>query len=159
MLRHRNGRILEEIGNNPSGIEVLEDIANSFSEFAKDVKDSLARIEKALADPVEETRKEYSGSRPEALIRRVRVTTAGTAVQGPDVETTTGVATVVRMRRHATDSSRNGYVSLNEHDLSNAAFRAELQSNDAVVLNISNWDKLWFDSDTNNTDFELIAEQ
>ena len=159
MLRYQNGRILEEIGNSPSGIEVLEDIANSFAGFARDVKDSLDRIEKALADPVEEVRKEYSGSRPEALVRRVRVATTGTPVQGPDVETASGVATVVRMRRHTTDSSRNGYVALNEHDLSNSAFRAELQSNDAVVLNISNWDKLWFDADTADTDFELIAEQ
>jgi len=27
------------------------------------------------------------------------------------------------------------------------------------VLQISNWNKIWFDSDTNTTDFELIAEQ
>ena len=141
---------------NPYGVS---DLVELFAVFAQDIKDSLARIEHALADPVEVTRKEYSGSRPEALVRRVRVATAGTPVRGPDVETSEGVATVVRMRRHTTDSSRNGYISLNEHDVTNSAFRAELQSNDAVVLNITNWDKLWFDADTNDTDFELIAEQ
>jgi len=134
------------------------DLADSIRSFAVEVRESLARIEELLKDPVEEERGNWGkDARPEAVVRRGRVVTAGTAVQGPDVSIPRGVVSVIRQRRH--DASRNGYVATNERDVSSTGSRVEMQNNDTVVLQVSNWSKVWFDSDTNTTDFELIAEQ
>ena len=134
------------------------DLADSIRSVAVEVRESLARIEELLKDPVEEERGNWGkDARPEAIVRRVRVVTAGTAVQGPDVSIPRGVVSVIRQRRH--DASRNGYVATNERDVSSTGSRVEMQNNDTVVLQVSNWSKVWFDSDTNTTDFELIAEQ
>ena len=157
MVRIDPMRLLEEANRTDSGAEFLMEIAENIATFASDVKDSLARIELLLQDPVEEERKATRGARPEAIVRRVRVITAGTAVQGPDVSVPKGVVSVIRQRRH--DASRNGYVATNERDVSSTGSRVEMQNNDTVVLQVSNWNNVWFDSDTATTDFELIAEQ
>ena len=156
MVNWNASRLLEEA--NQSGPEFLMDLADSIRSFAVEVKESLARIEELLKDPVEEERRNWgSGARSEAIVRRVRVVTAGTAIQGPDVAIPRGVVAVIRQRRH--DASRNGYVATNERDVSSTGSRVEMQNNDTVVLQVSNWNKVWFDSDTASTDFELIAEQ
>ena len=87
----------------------------------------------------------------------MRVVTAGKALQGPDVAVPEGVASVIRQRRHS--NSPNGYVALNERDVSSTGSRIEMVNGDTVVLQVSNWNKIWFDADTASTDFELIAEQ
>ena len=140
-----------------SGPELLMDIAENIAIFAGEVKESLERIETLLKTPVSEERKVTNGSRPEAIIRRVRVTSSGTATQGPDVMVPEGVATVIRQRRHTT--SPNGRIALNERDVSSTGSRIETVNGDTVVLVITNWNKIWFDSDADDTDFELIAEQ
>ena len=156
MVNWNAARLLETTAANAP--EFLMEIAESISTFALEVKESLARIEDLLKDPVEEERGNWgAGARSEAIVRRVRVETAGTAVQGPDVAIPRGVVSVIRQRRH--DASRNGYVATNERDVSSTGSRVEMQNNDTVVLQISNWNKVWFDSDTASTDFEMIAEQ
>jgi len=158
MTQWNTMRLLEAAAETEDGPEFLMDIAQSISAFALEVKESLARIEELLKDPVEEERSNWgAGARPEAIVRRVRVVTAGTAVQGPDVAIPRGVVSVIRQRRH--DASRNGYVATNERDVSSTGSRVEMQNNDTVVLQVSNWNKIWFDADTSTTDFELIAEQ
>ena len=153
MVNWNAARLLTE-----SGPETLMDIAESIGVFALEVKESLARIEELLKDPVEEERSNWGrDARPEAIVRRVRVDTVGVAVQGPNVVIPRGVVSVIRQRRH--DASRNGYVATNERDVSSTGSRVEMQNNDTVVLQVSNWSKIWFDSDTATTDFELIAEQ
>ena len=153
MVNWNAARLLTE-----SGPETLMDIAESIGVFALEVKESLARIEELLKDPVEEERSNWgTDARPEAIVRRVRVDTVGVAVQGPNVAIPRGVVSVIRQRRH--DASRNGYVATNERDVSSTGSRVEMQNNDTVVLQVSNWNKVWFDSDTATTDFEMIAEQ
>jgi hypothetical protein len=93
----------------------------------------------------------------EGLIRRVLVSTAGTAVQGPNISVPKGFDTVIRMRRHT--GTPNGYVALSEHNVSSTGMRSELQDNDSLSLKVSNWSKIWFDADSNTTAFELIAER
>ena len=75
MVNWNASRLLEEA--NQSGPEFLMDLADSIRSFAVEVKESLARIEELLKDPVEEERRNWgSGARSEAIVRRVRVVTA-----------------------------------------------------------------------------------
>ena len=144
-----NGRFLRALDTELGGIENL---ASAMMQFTTQVITALEDIKELLTPP---------GLVPtpatEALIRRVRIISAGTAVQGPDVTIPPGVTSVIRQRRHTT--SPNGYIALNEHDVSSTGTRIETVNGDTVVLVLSNWNKIWFDSDTDNTDFELIAEQ
>ena len=158
MVNRTPWRLLETAAATENGPEMLMEIANNISAFADDVKQSLDRIEGLLRKPLEDERDlRGSGGRAEGIIRRVRVTTAGTAVQGPSVPIPRGVNTVIRQRRHS--ASRNGYVALTEAEVSSTGSRSEIQNIDTVTLQVSNWSKIWFDADTNETDFELIAEQ
>ena len=158
MVNRTPWRLLETAAATENGPEMLMEIADNISAFAVEVKQSLDRIEALLRKPLEEERDlRGAGGRPEGIIRRVRVTTSGTAVQGPGVAIPNGVNTVIRQRRHTT--SRNGYVALTEAEVSSTGSRSEIQNNDTVTLQVSNWSKIWFDADTNETDFELIAEQ
>jgi len=144
-----NGRFLRALDSELGGIENL---ASAMMQFTMQVTTVLEEIKDLLTPP-----ELVPGPATEALIRRVRVNTAGTVVQGPDVAIPPGVSSVIRQRRHTT--SPNGYIALNEHDASSTGTRIETVNGDTVVLVLSNWNKIWFDSDTNNTDFELIAEQ
>ena len=157
MARLSPFRLIEEAGDNPVGAEFLAEIADGIAAFALEVKESLARIEVQLQDPIDTKRLFTNGSHPEALIRRVEVVTAGTAVQGPSIAIPDGVVTVIRQRRST--ATRNGYIAVNEHDVSSTQLRTETQNADVVGLRVSNWSKLWFDADTSGTEFELIAEQ
>ena len=152
-------RLIEDAGQNPAGAEFLAEIADSIATFATEVRESLARIENKLisidSNTVEPERLE--DAQYEGLIRRVLVSTAGTAVQGPDITVPKGFDTVIRMRRHT--GTPNGYVALSEHNVSSTGMRSELQDNDSLSLKVSNWSKIWFDADTNTTAFELIAER
>ena len=157
MARLSPFRLIEEAGDNPVGAEFLAEIADGIAAFALEVKESLARIEVQLQDPIDTKRLFTNGSHPEALIRRVEVVTAGTAVQGPSIPIPDGVVTVIRQRRST--GTRNGYIAVNEHDVSSTQLRTETQNADVVGLRVSNWNKLWFDAGTSGTEFELIAEQ
>ena len=150
-------RLIEDAGQNPAGAEFLAEIADSIATFATEVRESLARIEEGLKNPADRSRTFTNGSHPEALIRRVEVVTAGTPVQGPGIEIPPGIQTVIRQRRST--ATRNGYVALNEHDVTNTSLRSEIQNADVIGLRVSNWSKVWFDADTSGTEFELISEQ
>jgi hypothetical protein len=158
MVSRNPMRLLETVAATEDGPAMLMEIADNIGAFALEVAQSLNRIEGLLRKPLEDERDlRGSGSRAEGIIRRVRVTTAGTAVQGPSVPIPRGVETVIRQRRHS--ETRNGYVALTEAEVSSTGTRSEIQNNDTVKLQVSNWSKIWFDADTSETDFELIAEQ
>ena len=150
-------RLLQEIGSTAEGAGLLADLLEAFISFTETVVASLGRIEEELKDPVVASRQFTNGSHPEALIRRVEVTTAGTPVQRPSIEIPDGITTVIRQRRST--GTRNGYVAVNEHDVTNTSLRTETQNGDVIGLRVSNWSKLWFDADTSGTEFELISEQ
>jgi len=159
MLDFRNARLVEELGATETGAQFLMEIAASIESFSTEVREALVRIENKLIsidnNTVEPER--LDDAQYEGLIRRVLVSTSGTAVQGPGITVPKGYATVIRMRRHS--GTPNGYVALSEHNVSSTGMRSELQDNDSLSLKVSNWNKIWFDADTNTTSFELIAER
>jgi hypothetical protein len=157
MASWNTARLLETAANTQDGPELLMDLVEGMNAFAVSVTESLDKIEKLLTPPLPDERGKNNNSLPEAIILRVRVVTAGKALQGPDVAVPEGVASVIRQRRHS--NSPNGYVALNERDVSSTGSRIEMVNGDTVVLQVSNWNKIWFDADTASTDFELIAEQ
>ena len=150
-------RLLLDASSTEEGSSLLEELADNIMNFTAAAQASLERIEKALAPKLDETRDEFNFSRSEAIIRRVRVETAGTPTQGPNVPIPSGVVSVIRQRRHT--GTPTGYVALNERDVTSTGSRVEMQNNDTVVLALSNWNNIWFDADEDNTDWELIAEQ
>ena len=150
-------RLLVDASRTTEGASLLEEIADNIMAFTASAQASLDRIEKALAPKLEETRDEFNFSRSEAIIRRMRVETAGTPAQGPDVPIPQGVVSVIRQRRHT--GTPTGYIALNERDVTSTGSRVEMQNNDTVVLALSNWNNIWFDADSDDTDWELIAEQ
>lgn len=91
-------------------------------------------------------------------IRRVRVTTSGTPVQGPTVTVPNGYALVVRMRR-VTSGAPTGYVANSSANTADDTVRSVLNGNDAITMNVTNMNLVWVDADTNTTDFEFIVEQ
>ena len=156
-------RLIQQLEEQARGVsEQFSDllgVADAVTGFADEVRAALAQIKEVLNEvrdnnlaPVR-----LSDAQVETLIRRVRVTTAGTAVQGPGVDVPVGFKTVIRMRRHG--GTPNGYIALSEHAVSSTQTRIEMRDNDSISLNVSNWSKIWFDADNANTDFELIAEQ
>ena len=90
------------------------------------------------------------------LINRVTVTTSGTPVQGPDQEVPPGYNVVVRQRRHT--GTVNGYLAFSDADTGNDTRRSVLRDNDSISFRLRNLGWLWFDSDTNVTNFEIIVE-
>ena len=150
-------RLLLEANRTTDGASLLEEIADNIIAFTVSAQASLDRIEKHLAPNLDETRDEFNFSRSEAIIRRMRVETAGTPVQGPDVPIPAGVVSVIRQRRHT--GTPTGYVALNERDVTSTGSRVEMENNDTIVLAISNWNNIWFDAAADDTDWELIAEQ
>ena len=159
MVDMRNARLIETLAETGVGASFLMQIGDSITNFADEVRLALDTIQRQLVE-INNTNLEparFTDAQAEGLIRRVRVTTAGTAVQGPGIDIPKGFKTVVRQRRHT--GTPNGYVALSERAVSSTVERAELQDNDAITFAVSNWSKLWFDADTNTTDFELIAEQ
>ena len=120
---------------------------------------SLERIEKVLGElreiiPEPPRAREGQSS---GLIRRIRVVTVDTPVQGPDIKIPPGYATVIRMRRHT--GSPTGYFSFSRSDALDTTVRVELQDNDSYTLRVRNWDDLWFNATAANTDFELVVER
>ena len=162
-LRDNPGRLIQELEEQARGVRDqfsdLLGVADAVTGFATEVRDSLSEI-KTLLIAVRDSNIEpirYEDAQVETLIRRVRVTTAGTALQGPGIDVPKGFTTVVRMRRHT--GTPNGYIALSEHAVSSTDTRIEMRDNDSISINVSNWSKIWFDADTNTTDFELIVEQ
>ena len=114
----------------------------------------IVRLERLTAAVIEPPRRGIGAE--EGIIRRVRVATAGTPVQGPRIAITPGYDTTVRQRRNP--GTPNGYVAYSSVAVKDTTQRIEIQDNDAVSLRVSNWDRLWFDADTDDTDFELFVE-
>jgi hypothetical protein len=90
------------------------------------------------------------------LINRVTVTTSGVPVQAPDQEVPPGYSVVVRQRRHS--GTVNGYVAFSDAETGNDLRRSVLRDNDSISFRLRNLSWLWFDSDTNATNFEIIVE-
>lgn len=93
----------------------------------------------------------------EVLIRRVRVETAGTPVRGPEVPIPKGYRCIIRQRRHI-GANPTGYVAFSKGSVGSSEFRVELSDGDSLEVMISCMESAWFDSNTNNTDFEMIVE-
>ena len=110
-----------------------------------------------LSELVDENAEQDKSNPDDWLIFPVQVVTAGTAVQGPDIDVDFGVDVIVRQRRHS--ATRTGYVAPTEPGLSNALTRVELGNNDSFQLPVDNLKRFWFDSDTNTTFFELVMER
>ena len=162
-MQARPNRLIQQLEAQARGVSDqfsdLLGVADAVTGFASEVRDSLSEI-KTLLIAVRDSNIEpirYDDAQVETLIRRVRVTTAGTKVQGPGIDVPKGFTTVVRMRRHS--GTPNGYIAMSEHAVSSTDTRIEMRDNDSVSINVSNWSKLWFDADSNTTDFELIVEQ
>lgn len=159
MVGLNRSRLNPELGNGPTGPEILADLGEDLAEFAGSIKASLFSIQDQLnvinSSILEGAR--YDDAQNEAIIRRVNVSTAGTPVNGPNIPVPRGFTTVIRQRRHT--GTPNGYIALNEHSVGSTDFRIELQDNDSISLKVTNWDEIWFDADTANTAFELIVEQ
>ena len=90
------------------------------------------------------------------LINRITVTTSGAPQQGPDQEIPPGYNVVVRQRRHS--GTVNGYVAFSDADTGNDLRRSVLRDNDSISFRLRNLSWLWFDSDTNATNFEIIVD-
>jgi hypothetical protein len=110
-------------------------------------------LEKILAAVIEPPR---TTGGAEAIIRRVVVATVGIAVNGPDITVPKGYSCVVRQRHNA--GAPAGYVAFSESDVGGTQTRAELQNNDSITVRVTNMDKIWFNSDTAATEFEIIAQ-
>ena len=91
----------------------------------------------------------------QVIVRRVRVVTAGTIVQGPDIALPTGFTVSIRQRRHA--APRTGYVGFSRNAVTNTETRVEMENNDSIGVRISNFKEAWFDATVDNTDFEVMA--
>lgn len=92
----------------------------------------------------------------QVVVRRVRVVTPGTAVQGPDIALTPGNTVSIRQRRH--QSTRTGYVGFSRNAVANTATRVEMGNNDSLNgLRMNNFKEAWFDATAANTDFELVG--
>lgn len=97
------------------------------------------------------------GNLPGWTVRRVRVVTAGSPVQGPDIDIPHGFALVVRQRHH--NSDRTGFVADSLTNARSAALRSELINGETLSLRVMNMNEVWVDADSNTTDFEFIVEQ
>ena len=92
----------------------------------------------------------------QVIIRRVRVVTPGTPVQGPDIPLAPGYTVSIRQRRHP--STRTGYVAFSRNAIRDTATRTELGNNDAINgLKLDNFKEAWFDATASNTDFEITG--
>lgn len=116
------------------------------------VETLLREIRDALSGP---PRRSATETVDPIIIRAVEVVTAGTIVQGPDVLLPEGYTVSIRQRPHTT--GRTGYVGFSQNAVGNTATRIELQNNNAIGVRISNFKDAWFDANTNNTFFEMMA--
>ena len=118
-----------------------------------EIRDLLTQIRDVTVEPVRRSDTENIGV---GIVRRVRVVTVGTAVQGPNIPIPKGYKAVIRQRRHA--GSPTGYVGFSSGDVGNSVTRIELGDGDSFSFNLNNMDEVWFDADTANVDFEIIVE-
>ena len=92
----------------------------------------------------------------QVIVRRVRVVTPGTPVQGPDIALQPGFTVSIRQRRHP--ASRTGYVGFSRNAVVNTATRIEMGNNDSMNgLTMNNFKEAWFDASAANTDFEMTG--
>ena len=114
------------------------------------VEELLAQILAAVVEPP----RNVSGT--EAVIRRVVVETPGSPVPGPDITVPKGYSCVVRQRHNP--GAPVGYVAFSQSEVASTQARSELQNNDSITVRVSNMNKIWFDSDTAATEFEIISQ-
>ena len=112
----------------------------------------LTQIRDAVVEP---PRPSKAQATEQVIIQRVRVVTAGSAIQGPDIPVPAGFSIVVRQRRHA--GAPTGYVAFSRNAVSNTTSRVEMADNDSISVLINNFKEAWFDATIANTDFEMIA--
>lgn len=115
-----------------------------------------ARINELIRVTVEPPRRRPGENVDEWSVRRVRVVTAGTPVQGPDFVIPDGFVCAIRQRRHT--GTPIGYIGPSSGSTLGTDTRVELRDAESVSLNISNMKKVWFNADTANTDFEMMVE-
>jgi hypothetical protein len=83
-----------------------------------------------------------------AMTGQITVTTAGTAVQGPDVDLENGV-----WIKALAGNSGVVYVGNDGEDDVTSANGFELSAGDAIVIQVSNLSDLWFDAAENGDKF------
>lgn len=94
---------------------------------------------------------------PPVHVVRVRVNEVGVPRQGPDMPVPPGYETSIRVRLHPT-ASPLGYVAFSRTDIGNTTSRIEMSEGLSIAVDIANWNLVWFDADTANTDFEMVVE-
>ena len=98
------------------------------------------------------------GNKPNVVFKTVKILVPGTELQGPDVAIPDDFYVAVRVRSTLAAAPK-GYVAASAADTADATKRAEFLKGEGTLLKITNMNLLWFDSDTADTVFELIAEQ
>lgn len=89
------------------------------------------------------------------IARRVTVTTAGTPVQGSDINVPAGIPVIVRAHPQ---NQGNIYVASTSADaLSSSSNNVPLAPDQAVSFLVGNFDALWFDADQNTDKVILTA--
>jgi hypothetical protein len=92
----------------------------------------------------------------QVVVRRVRVVTPGTPVQGPDIALGPEFTVSIRQRRHP--STRTGYVGFSRNAVVNTNTRVEMGNNDSINgLRMNNFKEAWFDATAANTYFEMMG--
>lgn len=122
-----------------------EDSVPTDNELLRQIADALGANRRSDTERVEQV-----------IIRRVRVLTADSAEQGPNIPLPKGVTTTIRQRRHLFNPT--GYVAFSEGALRDTTTRVELADGDSLEVKITNFKQAWFSADTANTDFEMVAE-
>ena len=145
--RLEGDRILDEVESLADALGVDQQTAVQLILIEK-----LERVAEVVIEPPRASQQDK-----EVLVTVVTVVTSGTPVQGPTISVPRGYPTIIRQRRH-TGNTRTGYVAFGRNETANNLNRIQLRDNDSIALRLSRLDSLWFDSDNNDTSFELIAE-
>ena len=145
--RLEGDRILDEVESLADALGVDRQTAVQLVLIEK-----LEQVAEAVIEPPRAAQQDK-----EVLVIVVTVVTSGTPVQGPTIQMPRGYPTIIRQRRHA-GNTRTGYVAFGRNETANPLNRIQLRDNDSIALRLSRLDSLWFDTDNNDTSFELIAE-
>ena len=143
-------------------VEPPSPLGRSSSVLLEQILAELRQANKALASlrtaVIEAPRPRTSGVPMDVpvFIRKVTVDTSGTPVQGPDQEIPPGWTTTVLQRRHT--GTVNGRLAFSLGNVKVDDLRLILRDGDSRSFNIRNLNWLWFDSDTNGTNFEILVE-
>ena len=119
-----------------------------------EVRKLLAKTQEVIDVTVQPPLLDQEG--PALLVTVVTVVTVDEPVQGPDIRVPPGFLVAVRQRRHT--GTPKGYVGGTAGAVLNTKTRTEWEDNDSFTIFLTNLDQLFFNSDSANTDFELIVE-